>query len=90
MAIKKKQQIETVTGMQALQAFMKEHGGLFNLTEMERQCGLNNGKLRHISAGSRVIEPDTYNSVQEVVLPKMCQLVFILQNYGNQVEIYSL
>lgn len=77
---KNKRSLVITPGREALTSFMRKNGDLFNLTSMERLCKLPNGKLRHIRAGSRMIEKETYIKVQQVIGPKLCEFVFILQN----------
>jgi hypothetical protein len=82
---KVKRQLLIAPGKEVLQAFIQENASIFNLSEIERQCKLPNGSFRHIRAGTngRDLTSEHYKKLQEVLLPTLTQLVFILQNYGQ-------
>lgn len=61
--------------------FLRRNSKLFNLSELERACKFSSGTLRHIAAGTRDLDRSQYRAIQEIVLPKMCEVAFILQNY---------
>jgi hypothetical protein len=81
MATKLKRQLVIAPGKEVLQDFMKINGQIFNVSEIERMCELPNGSFRHIRAGSRILHETQYKQIQAILLPKLCELVYILQNY---------
>ena len=85
MATSKKtqQEIYRMPGRKQLQAFLRLHSKLFNLSEMERVCSFPDGTLRFIAAGSREMDNSHYKTIQEKILPKMCEFVVLLQMYEN-------
>lgn len=68
-------------GKVELTGFLKANRGLFNLSELERACEFPSATLRHICAGSRPMENDHYKKLKELLLPKMCEFVLLLQHY---------
>ncbi len=69
-------------GPQQLQSFLKAHSKLFNYSELERMCEFSSGTLRHFCAGTREMKNAEYVKLQEIVLPKLCEVVLLLQYYG--------
>lgn len=80
---KNKRQLIVAPGPDIFKAFMKENGHFLNLSEMERLCEFPNGTLRQIRTDSRNLYPHQYKKLQETFLPKLCELVMILQSYGQ-------
>lgn len=80
---KAQKEIYRYPGKQQLTAFLKENSKLFNLSELERQCNFPSGTLRHICAGTRDMDNQQYKKVQQIILPKLCEVVFLLQNYNE-------
>lgn len=80
MATKQKE-ILRLPGTKQFQAFIEANHKLLNFTEIERQCRFGSGTLRYICAGTRAMTDDQYRTIQKVILPKMCEFVFLLQNY---------
>lgn len=68
-------------GKQELAKFLQANSKFFNLSEFERTCGFSSGTLRHISAGSREMQPDEYERLRVAILPKLCEFVLLLQHY---------
>jgi len=81
---KQKQLLVLAAGQQTFQEFFSKHRDLFNMTELERICGTPAGTLRHIAKGDRICSRQLYVKLQEKILPKLCEMVFILQNYSGQ------
>lgn len=87
MATKKKAQekdIYRIPGPVQLQSFLQKNSKLFNFSELERICSFPSGTLRHICAGSRKMDNHQYQKVQELILPKLCEFVVLLQLYNGQ------
>jgi hypothetical protein len=80
----KKRELRVAPGPEILRDFLQEHSSMFNLTEIERMCKLPNGSFRLIRTGSRNLRPDQYKKLRDAVLPKMCEFVFLLQNYSPE------
>jgi hypothetical protein len=78
----KDKEIYRYPGPTQLQAFLQVHSKLFNFSELERICLFPSGTLRHICAGSRPMTNDQYKKVQELILPKLCEVVLLLQLYS--------
>lgn len=81
MPAKKKRELRVAPGPEVLKAFMQANSSMFNLTEMERMCKLPNGSFRLIRTGSRNVTAEQYKKMRDEILPKMCEFVFLLQNY---------
>lgn len=73
--------IMRMPGNVQFQRFLYDNPALFNLSEFERLCNFPGGRLRHIRAGSRDMTESEYKKVQEVLLPKLCEAVLLLQLY---------
>jgi hypothetical protein len=68
-------------GKKQLQGFLQANSKLFNYSELERMCGFSSGTLRHFCAGSRTMQDSEYETLKEKVLPKLCEVVLLLQWY---------
>lgn len=79
-----KRNLLLAAGAVTFQEYLKANAEMFNLTELERMMKLPNGTLRHIRTGARVATPKLYENLRTEILPKMCELVFVLQNYSGQ------
>lgn len=93
MATKKKVQekdIYRIPGPVQLQSFLQKNSKLFNFSELERICSFPSGTLRHICAGSRKMDHQQYEKVQELILPKLCEFVVLLQLYDRSQFPYDL
>lgn len=75
--------LELPPGRRAFEATLLANSKLFNLSEWERLCDLPSGSLRHIRTGSRVATHEQYVNLQKTILPKLCEMVFTLQNYPD-------
>jgi hypothetical protein len=73
-------QIQRIPGTKQFQLFLKENGDIFNFSELERLCDFSIGTLRYVTKG-RELTIQQYRKVQKCVLPKLCEAVFLLQNY---------
>ena len=82
----KKTPLKLPPGRTAFEASLQANKNLFNLSEWERLIGAPSGTLRHISTGSRLTSLEQYKELQKIILPKMCEMVFTLQNYPDQFE----
>lgn len=71
-------------GPDALTAFLQGDSAMFNLSEMERLANLPDGTIRQIRSSGRVASFDQYQAIQKSILPKLLQLVMILQHYPNK------
>jgi hypothetical protein len=80
-AIKNPAEICRLPGTKQFTAFIRANPDFFNLSAIERLCDFPNGTLRHIRAGTRIMQPEQYKKIQEVILPKMCEGVLLLQLY---------
>ncbi len=78
----KEKEVYRIPGREQMQLFLAKHSKLFNFSELERMCGFPDGTLRHICKGTRDMDNRQYQKMQEIVLPKLCELIFLLQNYG--------
>jgi hypothetical protein len=85
----KDKEIYRYPGKEQLQYFLTKHSKLFNFSEIERMCSFPGGTMRHICAGTRSMDNSQYKKVQEIVLPKLCEFVFLLQNYSATKEVTS-
>lgn len=92
MATKKTptKEIYRIPGRHQLQAFIQSHSNLLNLSELERLCGFSSGTLRHIRSGTRDLEQFQYEKMREILLPKFCELVLLLQLYTDKSIPYHL
>lgn len=77
----KEKELYRIPGPVQLQCYLVKHSKLFNFSEIERLCELPSGTLRHICAGSRDMDHRQYAKMQEIILPMLTEIVFLLQNY---------
>jgi hypothetical protein len=57
---------------------------MFNFSEIERLCEFPTATLRHICAGSRLMDNTQYKKLQDVLLPKLCEMVVLMQLYKER------
>jgi hypothetical protein len=82
--ISKQTTLTIAPGQQAFELWLIKHSAMFNLSELERICDLVPGSLRYIRATKRLSEEsrlELYNKFKLAILPNLCELVFICQNY---------
>lgn len=83
---KTKADIHRFPGPQQLTLFFQLVGDIFNMSEIERQCKFPSGTLRHVRTNGRPMRDSEYKKLQEILMPKMCELVFLLQNYQSTLD----
>lgn len=87
MATKKKNAtIQLEPGRKAFTTILAMNADILNLSEIERIGGITPGALRHIRTGGRVATAEQYKQLQKELLPKLLQLVFVLQNYPDPAD----
>lgn len=71
-----------IPGPQAMEYWLGTNSDLFNITRVELLSALSNSSLRQVVTGKRKLSLKQYTALQEGLLPKLLQAVFILQNFG--------